>query len=129
MRLTDHFDSDEFTLSQTAARLGIDNTPSPEVMSNLLELATALEIVRERLGCPIVITSGYRSPALNEAVGGAKGSAHLMGHAADITVPGFGNPLTVCRAIASMASITARSSTSSARGVIWPWGRGCGGSS
>ena len=102
MRLTEHFDLAEFTLSQEAARRGIDNTPPDEVLENLYILAMALEEVRARLGCPIVISSGYRSPALNAAVGGAPNSAHVLGYAADLTCPGFGAPLSVCKAIATL---------------------------
>ncbi len=105
VKLTTNFDLSEFVTSQTAARLGIDNDPPPEVVENLYLLAMALEDVRERLGAPIVISSGYRSPALNEAVGGAPNSAHVLGFAADITCPGFGRPLSVCRAIASMPNL------------------------
>lgn len=102
MKLTEHFDLAEFTISQEAARRGIDNTPPDEVLENLYVLAMALEEVRARLGRPIVISSGYRSPALNAAVGGAPNSAHVLGYAADLTCPGFGRPLSVCRAIAGM---------------------------
>ena len=102
MRLTEHFDLAEFTISQEAARRGIDNTPPDEVLENLYILAMALEEVRARLGCPIVISSGYRSPALNAAVGGAANSAHVLGYAADLTCPGFGAPLSVCKAIATL---------------------------
>lgn len=105
MKLTAHFDLDEFTISQEAARKGIDNTPSADVVENLYILAVALEEIRERLGQPIVISSGYRSPDLNAAVGGVPNSAHVLGFAADLTCPGFGSPLTVARAIASMPGI------------------------
>ena len=102
MRLTDHFDLSEFVVSQEAARRGIDNDPPDEVLENLYILAMALEEVRARLGRPIVISSGYRSPALNAAVGGAANSAHVLGYAADLTCPGFGAPLSVCKAIATL---------------------------
>lgn len=105
MKLTTNFDLAEFTLSETAARRGIDNDPSPDIVVNMLELASVLEIIRARLGSPIVISSGYRSPALNAAVGGSENSAHMQGWAADLTCPGFGPPLLVCRAIASMPGI------------------------
>ena len=105
MRLTDHFILAEFTTSQEASRRGIDNDPPPEVVENLYLLATALEDVRERLGAPIVISSGYRSPALNAAVGGAANSAHVQGCAADILCPAFGNPLSVCREIAMIPGL------------------------
>lgn len=101
MKLTEHFTLDEFLVSETAARLGIDNTPTPEVLSNLTRLATVLEDVRARLGKPIIITSGYRSPELNKAVPGSSWkSMHQYGLAADFICPGFGSPLYVCRAIA-----------------------------
>jgi len=58
VKLTTNFDLSEFVTSQTAARLGIDNDPPPEVVENLYLLAMALEDVRERLGAPIVISSG-----------------------------------------------------------------------
>ena len=102
MRLTDNFDLSEFVVSQEAARRGIDNTPPADVIENLYLLAMALEEVRARLGQPIVISSGYRSPALNAAVGGAANSAHVIGFAADLTCPGFGAPLPVCKAIATL---------------------------
>lgn len=102
MRLTEHFDLAEFTISQEAARRGIDNTPPDEALENLYLLAMALEEIRARLGKPIVISSGYRSPALNAAVGGAATSAHVLGYAADLTCPGFGAPLSVCKAIATL---------------------------
>ena len=102
MRLTDNFDLSEFVVSQEAARRGIDNTPPADVIENLYLLAMALEEVRARLEQPIVISSGYRSPALNAAVGGAANSAHVIGFAADLTCPGFGAPLSVCKAIATL---------------------------
>jgi zinc D-Ala-D-Ala carboxypeptidase len=102
MKLTTNFDLAEFTNSQTAARRGIDNDPPADVVANLLTLATALETIRARLGSPIVISSGYHSPKLNRAVGGSPNSAHQSGFAADLTCPGFGTPLQVCRAIAQM---------------------------
>jgi hypothetical protein len=100
--LTEHFTLDELVLSQTAARNGIDNTPPADVVRNLRRLAAALEDVRTLLGdVPILISSGYRSPALNKAVGGAKNSAHMVGLAADFTAPGFGTVMQVARAIAT----------------------------
>ena len=84
MLLTPHFARWEFTTSQTAARLGIDNAPTPEAWENLFALSTMiLEPARERLG-PIRISSGYRSPLLNSAIRGAVESQHTKGEAADI---------------------------------------------
>jgi hypothetical protein len=101
MRLSQHFTLDEFTLSQTAARRGIDNTPPPDVIENLRALAVFLEDVRENFHAPILISSGYRSCPLNLVVGGAAKSQHLFGLAADFTVPDYGPPLAVAKAIAA----------------------------
>ncbi|HGA2317402.1 TPA: D-Ala-D-Ala carboxypeptidase family metallohydrolase [Pseudomonas putida] len=91
MFLTPHFTLNEMTASQTAAREGMDNTPSPEVVSNLRLLCEVLEQVRTLFGCPIIISSGYRSAAVNARVGGAQKSQHTSGLAADFTVPGVHN--------------------------------------
>lgn len=82
--MTKHFTLKELTQSATAVRLGIDNTPSKEVISNLTELAQLLEKIRTIYGKPMIVTSGYRCEKLNKAVGGAKGSQHRLGQAADI---------------------------------------------
>lgn len=100
MKLSEHFALIEFTRSATAARRGIDNTPSAEHLANLTKLAQKLEEVRALLGHPIVITSGYRSPALNAAVDGSATSSHCHGLAADFHVPGFGPDQAVAQAIA-----------------------------
>lgn len=89
MNLTEHFTLAEFTDSPTALRKGISNLPSDHAIANLQRVAETLEQVRALFGKPLVISSGYRSPALNAAVGGAASSAHLSGLAADFTVPGM----------------------------------------
>ena len=86
MNLTEHFTLDEFVQSDTAIRLGIDNTPTPEALENLKRLATMLEQVRGVLGRSITINSGYRCPELNKAVKGQPSSQHQIGCAADIRV-------------------------------------------
>lgn len=102
MQLSENFSLEELIASEVAARAGIDNSPSSEIVNNLRTLAQGLELVRHALGnLPIHVNSGFRSPALNAKVGGAKNSAHLSGLAADIVCPQFGSPLDVCRAIAS----------------------------
>jgi hypothetical protein len=101
MQLTPHFSLEELTFSSTAVRLGIDNTPSPEVVANLTALCLELEIVRSLLGFPMHIDSGYRCPALNSVVNGVPNSAHLSGWAADFICPVFGTPLDIVRAIAA----------------------------
>lgn len=80
-----HFTLEELTRSNTAAQLKIDNHPAPEAVSNLYYLAEkVLDPLRELLGQPVRVTSGYRCPALNKAVGGAGNSFHLTGCAADL---------------------------------------------
>lgn len=84
---TRHFELSEFTKSATAEKLGIDNTPTAQIVLNLCVLAAqVLEPVRQRLGVPFVITSGFRCPALNKAVGGKENSYHLTGCACDIRI-------------------------------------------
>lgn len=81
------FNMTELTGSYTAARHGIDNSPTPEIEKNLnLLVARVLDIVREYYGFPIKVSSGYRCPELNKLVGGAANSHHMRGMAADITV-------------------------------------------
>jgi len=101
MQFSENFSLEELIASEVAARAGIDNTPPDEIVTNLRALAHGLELVRHALGdLPIHVSSGYRSPAVNVKVGGAKNSAHMSGLAADIVCPQFGSPLEVCRAIA-----------------------------
>lgn len=84
MKLANHFQLSEFVISQTAERLDLDNTPSPEIIERLKVLCvTILEPARMALG-PLHISSGYRSLALNTAIGGSKSSAHMQGYAADV---------------------------------------------
>jgi len=96
-QLTEHFTLEELTASSTADNMGIDNTPPPEVQTNLVILAETLEAVRTLLGDkPIAISSGYRCYELNVACGGSSNSAHLYGLAADFTCPEYGTPLDIC---------------------------------
>lgn len=99
MQLSEHFSLEELTASDTATRKGIDNTPNEDVLENLKITAQHLEQVRALLGCPIAITSGYRSPKLNTMIGGARNSEHCIGLAADIKAPAFGSPYDICIAI------------------------------
>lgn len=80
------FRPSEFFLSSTADKLGISNFPDdPEVLINLLKLINNILVpVRKRINMPIIISSGYRCPKLNTAVGGAAHSYHMLGRAVDI---------------------------------------------
>ena len=97
MYLSTNFTLDEATNSQTAARLSIDNDPAPDILENMKQAAYGLELVRTELGGPILVSSWYRSPALNSAVHGAQGSSHLLGFAVDFTCPSFGTPDEIVR--------------------------------
>ena len=86
-KITKNFTYDELIYSATANRLGLDNTPTPEEKEKLIQLAkTILQPIRDRWGSAIVITSGFRSDAVNKAVGGVKTSQHRKGEAADIKI-------------------------------------------
>ena len=85
MKLSKNFSLAEFTESNTAIRNGIDNNPTAEHIHNLVELCeNVLQPLRDRIGSSIRVTSGYRSEALNTAIGGSKTSDHSHGRAADI---------------------------------------------
>ena len=89
--LTPHFKLREFTESATAMKHGIANVPPPEAVENLRRLCQhTLEPLREKLGLPIIITSGYRTKALNDIiVHASRKSQHMEGRAADFRVSGF----------------------------------------
>lgn len=81
-----YFTIKELTRSDTAIKKGIDNTAPKEAQENLTSLVdNVLDPLREAWGKPITVTSGYRCPELNRAVGGSMTSDHLKGRAADIT--------------------------------------------
>ena len=96
--LTPHFTLEEFTASQTASRMGISNMPTGQEYENIKRCAETMEAVRTLLGNkPILISSGYRSPQVNAAVGGSSTSAHMSGLACDFICPGFGTPKEICQ--------------------------------
>ena len=96
-RLSPHFTLGEMIRSQTAARRGIRNEPGPaETAALRLLCEKVLEPVRNQFGRPVIVSSGYRSPRLNTAIGGRRSSQHCQGEAADFTIPGVSN-LEVCR--------------------------------
>ena len=89
MELSAHFSLEEFTASDQAIALKIDNSPTPEHLKNLRHLADRMEAVRAIFNVSIQITSAYRNPQLNAAVKGVPTSAHALGHAADFHVAGL----------------------------------------
>ena len=92
MNLSANFTLKELTKSDTATRLGLDNTPDDEALENLKTLCEkVLQPVREHFGKSVTINSAYRSPESNAAVGGSKTSDHCKGMAADIEIAGVAN--------------------------------------
>lgn len=97
MNLSPHFTLAELTVSSAASRRGLNNTPGPNETAALKLLCEkVLEPIRAHFGRPVIVTSGYRSPKVNKAVGGSGTSQHCFGQAADFTVPGVGN-LDLCK--------------------------------
>lgn len=96
--LSPHFTLEEATASDTALRLGIDNThPSDKVISSARLTASHLEQVRAAIGGPIDVTSWIRCLALNRAIGSKDTSQHILGEAVDFRAPKFGTPLAICK--------------------------------
>jgi len=92
MNLSNNFTLAELTKSQTATRKGIHNVPVSEHVENLIHLAkTILQPVREHFGKPVMISSGYRSPTLCEAIGSSVNSQHARGEAADFEIHSVDN--------------------------------------
>lgn len=91
MKLSVNLTLAECTKSLTAARLGIDNTPDEWATENLKAIAECVfQPLRSAFGCPIYVSSGYRSEELNVAIGGSKRSQHIQGRALDLDADVFG---------------------------------------
>ena len=91
-QLTANFSLHELSKSETALRMGLDNTPDDEATENLRLLCEkVLQPVRDHYGKGVKVNSAYRSPESNAAVGGSKTSDHCKGMAADIEIPGVAN--------------------------------------
>jgi hypothetical protein len=92
MNLSANFTLKELTKSDTATRLGLDNTPDAQALENLKILCEkVLQPVREHFDKSVSVNSAYRSPESNAAVGGSKTSDHCKGQAADIEIAGVAN--------------------------------------
>lgn len=97
MNLSRHFSLKEFTNSDTAARMGINNDLPIDLLEQARKTAEMMERIRAHLGkladkeIPIHITSGYRCLALNRAIGSKDGSDHVKAAAVDFKAPAFGN--------------------------------------
>lgn len=91
MRLSKNLTLREAIKSNTATRLGIDNTPEDWEIHNLRAVAeNVFQPVRDHFGVPIAVSSGYRSKKLNKAIGGSKYSQHMIGEALDLDADVYG---------------------------------------
>jgi len=96
MILTHHFSFEEATITST----GLPNHPTPEQLERVQWTALQMEIVRATLGrYPIKVSSWFRSPQVNAAVGGVASSEHTLGAAVDFTCAQHGTPLQVCETL------------------------------
>lgn len=99
MQLSKNFSLAELTFSETAERLSLDNQPSAEAVAELKNLAVnILQPLRDAIGVPVIVNSGYRSPRVNQSIGGSANSQHCRGQAADIRVVGM-DAQSVCEKI------------------------------
>lgn len=103
--LSPHFSLAELTASNVAKARGLDNTPPPELIPRLVLLAELLERIRTTAGAPVIVSSGYRSPPVNRAVGGVTSSDHTQGHAADIVAPRYGSATELAKLLAPLVSV------------------------
>ena len=93
MKLSKNLSLSEITKSNTAIRLGIDNSPSKEDLKRLQLVAEKIfQPLRDHFKRPINVSSGYRGPKLNKAIGGSTNSQHMIGEAMDIDNDVFGKP-------------------------------------
>ena len=99
-KLTENFTIEELTRSEAAIRKGLDNSVPNDLIANMRRVANTLEIVRAHYNVPVHVTSCYRAPAVNLAVGGSPNSAHRFALAADFEVAGVAN-IDVCRWVAA----------------------------
>ena len=91
MQLSKNLTLAECTKSTTASRLGIENKPDDWEIENLKAIAECVfQPLRDAFGCPIYVSSGYRSKELNRAIGGSIRSQHIQGRALDLDADVFG---------------------------------------
>jgi hypothetical protein len=103
--MTPHFSLEEFTQSDTADRLGIDNT-LPEILhDNARKTLEMMERIRFHIDAPITITSGYRCEALNQAIGSKPTSDHTLAFAVDFKAPKAGKPYEIAKDLAGVIDV------------------------
>ena len=111
MKLSAHFDLEEFTCSDTAARMCINNDLPIELLAEAKKTADMMEAIRAYLSdrlqkpCPVIITSAYRCSQLNKAIGSSETSDHIKMMAVDFKAPSFGSPYDICRELSPAMSM------------------------
>ena len=111
MKLSTHFTVEEFTQSDTATRMGINNDLPVELLATAKATADMMERIRAYLSdraaspIPIVVTSGYRCQQLNRAIGSSDSSDHIKALACDFRAPAFGSPLLVSKTLAPVMDV------------------------
>ena len=103
--MTPHFSLEEFTQSDTAARLGINNHLPDELRENAMRTLKMMERIRFHIDAPIIITSGYRCEALNKAIGSKPTSDHTLAFACDFKAPRAGTPYEIAKDLAQVIGI------------------------
>lgn len=98
-KMSEFFTLDEMLVSELAARKGIDNSPSLEVLATLKLTAMEMDKVRVFLGKPVLPSSWYRCLELNRALGSKDDSQHVKGEAVDFIAPAYGSVQQVFEAI------------------------------
>jgi len=92
MKLSPHFSLDEMIKSQTALRKGLDNNPDGDQLEAMVDLCEyVLEPIRKYWNRPVIVSSAFRAPEVNKAIGSKNTSQHTKGQAADIEIPGVDN--------------------------------------
>ena len=103
--MTPHFSLEEFTQSDTADRLGIDNDLPIELHDNARKTLEMMERIRFHIDAPIIITSGYRCEALNRAIGSKPTSDHILAFAVDFKAPKAGKPYEIAKDLAGVIDV------------------------
>jgi len=103
--MTPHFSLEEFTQSDTAARLSIDNDLPIELREAAQKTLEMMERIRFHIDAPITITSGYRCKALNGVIGSKPGSDHTLAFACDFKAPKAGTPYDIAKSLAPVIGI------------------------
>lgn len=96
-KISEYFTWQEVIASDAAARFKLDNSVPVELQAEAVKTALKMDSVREVLGKPVLVSSWYRSPAVNRNVGGSKFSQHMKAQAVDFVCPDFGTPYEVCK--------------------------------